>query len=94
MCRKKLPWVCVTFNLLYERERGGEGKGMGQGEGKGMGQGEGRGRGGERRNGGNKRKRRRRRKTVRSNFSRKIAQVWEQLSVPLTVSGRVGSVTS
>ena len=25
MCRKKLLWVCVTFNLLYERkrERGG-----------------------------------------------------------------------
>ena len=73
MCWKKLPWVCVTFNLLYERERerGGEENGARRGK---------RERGGERRNGGNKRKRRRR-KTVRSNFSRKITQVWEQLSV-------------
>ena len=35
MCWKKLLWVHVTFNLLYERRGGGEGKGMGQGEGRG-----------------------------------------------------------
>ena len=76
MCWKKLLWVRVSFNLLYER--GGEGKGMGQGEGEG-----GKRRSGGKRQGGNKR--RSRRKTVRS---RKITQVWELLSISATYSIR------
>ena len=93
MRRKKLLWVCVTFNLLYERERGRE-----EGRKRGKEREEGEGREEEwREETRREQEEERRRKTVRSNFSRKLQKVWELLSVlcdPLTVSGRVGSVTS